>query len=178
MTEQHNSSRGYVQVYTGNGKGKTTAALGLALRAAGAEHRVFIAQFAKGRPSSERESLRRFHPQIVLKHYGLDHFIGSKPAKEDIAEAQRSLSESRQALTSAEYHVVILDEANVAVALGLFTIDDLLGLVDTRPERVELVITGRNAHPRLVEKADLVTRMEEVKHYYAKGATARPGIEQ
>ena len=178
LDKTHGLTRGYVQVYSGAGKGKTTAALGLALRAAGAGLRVFFAQFIKGRHYSEIEALERFSDRIVVRQYGRGRFIKGRPSPEDIAAARRGLAEAVEALASGEYDVVILDEANVAAFYELFSVDDLLALVDARPERVELVITGRNAPEKLVERADVVTEMTEVKHYYHQGVKARKGIEE
>ena len=170
--------RGYVQVYTGDGKGKTTAALGLALRAAGAGAKVFIAQFVKGRPTSELTALSRFPDLITIKQYGREHFIIGEPAPEDIEVAEEGLEEARQAIASGDYPLVILDEANVAVALELFSAEALLAVVNAKPEHVEIVITGRNADQRIVDRADLVTEMRQVKHYYKQGVTARSGIDK
>jgi cob(I)alamin adenosyltransferase len=169
--------RAYVQVYTGDGKGKTTAALGLALRAAGAGLRVFIAQFVKGMAYSELASLDRFADLVTVRQYGLCSFIRETPAPEDIAAAREGLREARAAVASGRYDVVILDEANIATHFGLFAVDDLLEVVDLAAGNVEIVITGRRADPRVLERADLVTEMREVKHYYAKGVAARRGIE-
>jgi len=170
--------RGYVQVYTGDGKGKTTAALGLALRAAGAGARVFIAQFAKGRQTAELAALQRFSDLITIKQYGREHFIMGEPAPEDIEAAQQGLQETQEAIASGEYPLVILDEANVAVGLGLFSAEVLLAIVNAKPEHVEIVITGRNAHRCIIDRADLVTEMRQVKHYHSKGVEARVGIEK
>jgi len=169
--------RGYVQVYTGTGKGKTTAALGLALRAAGGGLQVFFAQFVKGMKYSELVALERFSDLITLKQYGRASFIHDKPDEEDLRLAREGLKEVRQALGSGRYDLVVLDEANVAVHLDLFSVDELLELIDAKAEKVELVITGRCAHPRLIERADLVTEMREVKHYFAQGVRGRKGIE-
>ena len=169
--------RAYVQVYTGDGKGKTTAALGLALRAAGAGRRVFIAQFAKGMAYSELVSLARFADLITVRQYGLRCFIRDAPKPEDIAAAREGLREAREAVASGRFDVVILDEANIATHFGLFTAEELLEVVELAAGRVEIVITGRRADPRVIERADLVTEMREVKHYYAKGVMARRGIE-
>ena len=169
--------KGYVQVYTGDGKGKTTAALGLALRAAGAGLRVYIAQFVKGMPYSELESLRRFEDLITVKQYGRDCFIRNQPTEEDIRSARSGLEEVRGLLASGAYHVFILDEASIAVFYNLFSVEELVGLIRSRPEHVEIVVTGRKAHPRLLEIADLVTEMKEVKHYFTRGVEARAGIE-
>ena len=170
--------RGYVHVYTGNGKGKTTAALGLALRAAGAGLRVFFAQFVKGRPSSEDAALARYDDLITLARFGRGCFIRGKPAPADVAAARRGLEEAATALRAGDYDVVVLDEANTAVHCGLFSADDLLALVDSRPEGVEVVITGRKAHPKVRARADLLTEMRDVRHYLARGVKARAGIEE
>ena len=169
---------GYVQVYTGDGKGKTTAALGLALRAAGAGLKVLIAQFVKGRPCGELNAIARFSDLITLKQYGRECFIRHTPESEDIRAAREGLEEVRKLLISGEYNVVILDEANIAVHYGLCSVEDLLELIDSKPEDMELIITGRYADRKIVEKADLVTEMKEVKHYYRKGIKARKGIEE
>ncbi len=168
---------GYVQVYTGDGKGKTTAALGLAVRAAGAGLKIFIAQFAKGRKFSEHKALERFTDLITVKCYGRECFIREKPTPKDTAAAQEGLREAREAMLSGDYDMVILDEANIAAHLGLISVDELIELIDLRPPAVELVITGRRADKRVIEKADLVTEMAEVKHYYQRGVNARKGIE-
>ncbi len=170
--------RGRLQVYMGNGKGKTTAALGLALRAAGAGAKVFIAQFAKGRKTSELAALERLSDVITIRQYGRGSLIRGEPGPEDIEGARVGLEEAARIIASGEYPLVILDEANVAVHLGLFSADDLLAVIESRPEHVELVITGRCADPRVVDAADLVTEMREVKHYYNQGVPARKGIDK
>ncbi|MGC9318830.1 MAG: cob(I)yrinic acid a,c-diamide adenosyltransferase [Armatimonadota bacterium] len=170
-------NRGYVQVYTGEGKGKTTAALGLALRAAGAGLRVLIAQFVKGMHYSELDALQRFDDLIDVRQYGRACFIHGQPSAVDVQAARDGLAEVRQELLSARWDVVILDEANIATHFGLFSVDDLLTVIEERPEGVELVITGRRADPRVIEAADLVTEMRAVKHYYQQGVKARRGIE-
>ena len=169
--------KGYVQVYTGDGKGKTTAALGLALRAVGAGLNVFIGQFAKGMEYSEIKAIRERLPEITIRQYGLDCFIVNKPTNDDIAIARRGLTEVRNVIQSGKYDVIILDEANIAVHFGLFSIDDLLKIIALKPANLELIITGRKAHPDLVKAADLVTEMLEIKHYYQQGVQARQGIE-
>ena len=178
MTQEKTPWRnGYVQVYTGDGKGKTTAAFGLALRAAGAGLPVFIGQFVKGMKYSEIKAFERFSDLITVKQYGRGCFIYNEPKKEDIRVAEDGLEEIRKILISGTYKVVILDEASIATYFKLFSVDDLLQLIDSKPDDVELVITGRNADPRIVERADLVTEMREVKHYYTEGVEAREGIE-
>jgi cob(I)alamin adenosyltransferase len=169
---------GYVHVYTGDGKGKTTAALGLALRAAGAGWNVFFAQFLKGADSSELDALERFSDRIAVRRFGRTRFVQRNPDCADAECAQRGLVECKEALVSGDYALVILDEANVALALRLFPVEELLAIIDARPEHVELVITGRWAHHRIVNRADLVTDMREVKHYFRQGVLARTGIEK
>jgi len=170
--------KGYVQVYTGNGKGKTTAALGLALRAAGAGLRVFIAQFAKGGQYSELKALARFEDFITLRQFGAGCFISGKPMQADIDAARQGLAAVKKAVASGSYDVVILDEANIATFYNLITPDELLAVIEERPPEVELIITGRNAHEKIIARADLVTEMLDVKHYYTAGVQARDGIEQ
>jgi cob(I)alamin adenosyltransferase len=169
--------KGYVQVYTGDGKGKTTAALGLAMRAAGAGLRVFIAQFVKGMKYSELDAMARFSDLVTVRQYGRDCFIYKAPKGEDILAAREGLKQVREVISSGLYSLVILDEANIATYYNLFSVEEVLKLIDGKPDHVELVITGRNAHPKIMERADLVTEMCEVKHYYTKGVEARTGIE-
>ena len=170
--------KGYVQVYTGNGKGKNTAAIGLAIRSLGAGWRVFIAQFLKAGEYSEHKALAKFSDHLTIKTYGRNVFIKGKPEDEDIRLAQAAYEEIAEIVASGRYNLVILDEANVAVHYGLITVDQILDLVDRRAEGVELVITGRYAHPQLLDRADLVTEMREVKHYYQRGIKARRGVEK
>jgi len=170
--------KGYVQVYTGNGKGKTTAALGLALRAAGANMKVYIAQFVKGMKYSEINALAKLQDFITVKQYGRKGFIKRDPDEEDIQAAREGLHEVREIMCSGEYQMIILDEANIATSYNLFSVDELLDFIEAKPGGVELVITGRTADPRIIEKADLVTEMKEIKHYYQKGVKARKGIER
>jgi len=170
-------TKGYIQVYTGNGKGKTTAAFGLALRAAGAGKKVFIAQFVKGQEYSEIFAIREFLSPVTVKQYGLDCFIVSTPTQADIDIARKGLDEASAVIMSGEYDVVILDEANIAVFYNLFTPAELIDVLKYKPEAVEIIITGRYACPEIIEIADLVTEMKEVKHYYTQGVQARKGIE-
>ncbi len=171
------TTKGYVHVYTGDGKGKTTAALGLALRAAGAGLRVMIAQFVKGMHYSELDALKRFEDLISVRQYGRDCFIKQDPTPADIEAARRGLEEVKAEIASGRFDVVILDEANIATYFKLFSVEELLGLIRSKPEAVEVVITGRRADPRVIEAADLVTEMKEIKHYYQQGVQARKGIE-
>ncbi|MBW1990066.1 MAG: cob(I)yrinic acid a,c-diamide adenosyltransferase [Deltaproteobacteria bacterium] len=169
--------RGYVQVYTGDGKGKTTAALGLAVRAAGAGLSVYIAQFMKMGEYSEIKALSRFSDLITVEQHGLSGFVKT-PRPADVRAAQKGLAKAKEAMLSGDWDLVILEEANVAAWFGLFSVEDLLALVREKPEGVELVFTGRNAHPDLIEAADLVTEMKPVKHYWFQGVAARTGIEK
>ena len=176
----HNApdSLGYVHVYTGNGKGKTTAALGLALRATGAGLHVWIGQFVKGMEYSEIKALRRFGDMITVRQFGRGCFIRRQPDRADIEAGQCGFNETKTVITSGEYDVVILDEINIATHFHLLEVDDLCALIDARPPHVELILTGRCADKKVLEKADLVTEMHEVKHYFNKGVFARCGIER
>lgn len=169
--------KGYIQVYTGNGKGKTTAALGLALRAAGAGLKVFIVQFIKKQRCSEHASLARFKDSITLRQFGKGCILKRTAKPSDRKAAHTGLAEVRRAITSGDYDLVILDEANVAVHLHLITPEDLLTLMADKPGGMELVITGRHADEKVMAAADLVTEMKEIKHYRKKGVKARTGIE-
>lgn len=171
-------SKGYIQVYTGNGKGKTTAALGLALRAAGAGHKVFIAQFIKKKKCSEHNALERFKDLITIRQYGKGLILKREPTESDIKAAAMGLEDIRSIIQSGLYKVVILDEANVAIHCKLFAVDDFLTLLSEKPGNTELIITGRYADRKIIKKADLVTEMKEVKHYWKAGVKARVGIEK
>ena len=170
--------KGYVQIYTGKGKGKTTAALGLALRAAGAGLKVFIAQFIKMGEYSEIKALKRFADMITVEQFGKGRFIKGMPSSSDIESARKGLEKVKRILSSGQYQVVIMEEANVAAKLGLLSPQDLLKIMAEKPVNVELVITGRDADPMIIEHADLVTEMREIKHYFKKGVAARVGIEK
>lgn len=170
--------KGYVQVYTGNGKGKTTAAFGLALRAVGAGLRVYIAQFVKNLKYSEIKAVERLGDAVTLRQYGQGDFLNRKPDETDMRTAREGLKEVREVMLSGRYDVIILDEVNIATYYRLFSVEDLLAFMKARPDHVELVLTGRKADPRIVEAADLVTEMKEVKHYYRQGVNARVGIER
>jgi len=170
--------KGYIQVYTGDGKGKTTAALGLALRAAGAGMKVYIAQFIKSGDYSEIKALSRFADRITVQQFGTGRFIKGRPSPEDMAAAQQGLRAIRKAMTDDRYRVVIMEEGNVAAMCGLFPVEAILAIMSEKPGDVELVITGRGADARVMDKADLVTEMKAVKHYYQNGVMARIGIEK
>lgn len=178
MTEATQRQIGLVQVYTGDGKGKTTAALGLALRAAGNGMRVYIGQFLKGRRYGEQNAIERLAPDITLEQYGTSAWIHiDKVTPEQRAAALEGLERIREALTGGEYDMVIADEINVAVFFHLLTEEEVTQLIDARPAHVELVLTGRRAPDAILERADLVTEMREVRHPYQQGIPARPGCE-
>ncbi len=170
--------RGLVQLFTGDGKGKTSAALGVILRAAGHGLRVHLIYFMKGDyPYGERQSLKAL-PNVTASVFGHTHFVDPKsPKSEEVAEAKRGLDAARLALHSGDYDVVVLDEINVAVGWKLLEVDDVLELIHGRPERVELMLTGRYADPKLIAAADLVTEMVNIKHPYEKGILSRKGID-
>ena len=170
--------KGYVQVYTGDGKGKTTASLGLSLRAAGAGLRVYIAQFIKSGDYSEIKALKRFDDLITVEQFGLGRFIKGRPSDADIQAAAAGIEKLKQVFAERRHDVVIVEEGNTAAACGVFSVETLLDLIKIRPESVELVITGRGADPEVIAQADLVTEMQAVKHYYEQGVVARVGIEK
>lgn len=170
--------QGYVQVYTGNGKGKTTAAMGQALRAVGAGWKVFIAQFVKGMHYSELDSLSRYSDLIQMKQFGRDCFIHGNPTQEDCDLACGALEEVREIARSGEYQMVILDEIFIAIFYNLVDLQDVLSLIRERHPSVELILTGRKAPEEILNIADLITEMTEVKHFYQQGVQARAGIEK
>lgn len=170
--------KGLVQVYTGNGKGKTSAAFGLALRAAGRGLKVYIIQFIKGGFDYGELYVIEKIPNITLKAFGRGKFVTAKPPdNEDVKLAKEALKLANGIVKSGEYDVIILDEVNVALSLGLIGLEEVLTLIETRPVHVELVLTGRSVPGEIVKVADLVTEMKEVKHPYSKGLPARKGIE-
>jgi cob(I)alamin adenosyltransferase len=174
----HSIDKGYIHIYTGDGKGKTTAALGLALRAAGAGLRVYIAQFLKKGDYSEIKALARFSDLITLEQFGRGRFIKGKPQAEDIAAAARGLQHIKAVMAAGKHQLIVLDEANVAVSCGLLTASELLGIMDLKPQGTELVITGRGARPEILARADLVSEIKSLKHYFQNGVQARIGIEK
>jgi len=167
--------KGYVQVYTGDGKGKTTAAFGLAFRCAGAGGKVFIGQFLKGRDSSER--IPAESAGIEVKNFGGIGFITGEPSESDIKAANEAFNVCSEKVLSGIYDLVVIDEINVAVDLGLINLADVLALIREKPEQIELVLTGRNAKDELIEAADLCTEMKKIKHYYDADVPARFGVE-
>ena len=170
--------KGYVQVYTGDGKGKTTAALGLALRAAGGGLRVYIGQFMKAGEYSELKSLRRFKDAIKIEQFGRRRFIGQKLLGKDKLLAQEGLERIKKIIHDGKYDLVIMDEINLALSYGLLSEEEVTGIIKNRPKTQEIVLTGRNAPRGIMELADLVTEMKELKHYFSKGVKARAGIEK
>ena len=169
--------KGYIQVYTGNGKGKTTAALGLALRALCAGKKVFMLQFLKGMPYSELKA-QELLEGLTIEQHGGQCFVGKDPSPEDYRLAEQGLGRLEEVLSSRAHDVVIADELNVALSLGLLKTEDVLPVLKRRGEGTELVITGRYAPGEIIDLADLVTVMTEVKHYYHRGVEARTGIEK
>jgi cob(I)alamin adenosyltransferase len=169
---------GCVQVYTGNGKGKTTAALGLALRAVGRGLKVCIFQFIKGGGLyGEHLAAEKLAPLLTIIQSGRPGWVNTKDISEDRRVAQEALSRAEEMLTSAEFDLFICDEINGAVGFGLIDVEQVLELISRKPEKTELVLTGRNVHQRVIDAADLVTEMREIKHYYKTGVPARTGIE-
>ncbi len=168
--------KGYVQVYTGNGKGKTTAALGLSVRAAGAGLKVSFVQFVKGQYTSEIESLEKLG--IEFHQGGKPEFIVGNPTKEDVQAAMKTFEFAREKATNGDYDVVILDEINIAIYLGLIEESEVLKLIDEKDAGTELILTGRYATEKIMARADLVTEMKEIKHYFNAGVEERIGIER
>ena len=171
------TNKGLFHIYTGNGKGKTTVPLGLALHAVGARKKVLFIQFLKQAKQSEHASLKRFSDQITFFCYGTGEFIGTKTTKQHSEVVRKGLQNTVQLIAQCKYDLVILDEVIVALHYNLFSLEELLDVVRNRPLHTEMVLTGRNATPILMEYADLVTEMVEVKHYFHKGIPARKGIE-
>jgi cob(I)alamin adenosyltransferase len=171
---------GYIQVYTGNGKGKTTAALGLALRAAGHGMKTYFGQFLKGQHYGELDAAAKLSPFLRIERFGREGFlhITDGPDDEDIRRGREGLRKCRAAMLSGNYRIVVLDEVNTAILLKVLTVEDVLGFLDERPEDVEIILTGRGAPRALIDRADLVTEMREIKHYFDKGVKAREGIEK
>jgi cob(I)alamin adenosyltransferase len=179
MKRDRGKSKGMIQVYTGTGKGKTTAALGLAMRALGHGFKVYVIQFMKGNIRyGEVEIARQLSPNLVIKQMGRETFVDrNNPDKMDIELAQKAFQLAKEVIAEGMYDIVILDEINVAVDYGLISLEVLLNLLAAKPTHVELIITGRDAKREVIEKADLVTEMVEVKHYHKEGIHSREGIE-
>lgn len=169
--------KGYIQIYTGSGKGKTTAAIGLAIRAAGAGLRVYIIQFLKKSKCSEYQILKRIK-NIKVKSFGSGCFIYNKAKKNDFVAAQKALKSAKKIIFENRCDVCILDELFSALYFKMIDENDILDLLKSKPETMEIIITGRNATKKILRIADLVTEMKEVKHYFNNGVKARVGIEK
>ena len=180
VTNMPESFKGLIQIYTGDGKGKTTAALGLALRAAGRGLLVYFGQFLKGRQTGEIIAAERLFPFLNIAQFGRKGFVVVEEgrAEEDASLARAGLEACRKAMLSGLYSLVVLDEVCVAVELGLLAEKDVLDFLDAKPEGVEIVLTGRGATPALLARAGLVTEMKALKHYADEGIRARMGIEK
>ena len=170
--------RGLVQIFTGDGKGKTSAAIGAVIRALGHGLRVYIAYFMKGDyPYGERNILSQL-PNVTMDSFGSRGFVDPANIKpEEKGQAKKALAAAREAMLSGGYDLVVLDEVNLAVAWNLVELDEVLRLIDDKPQNVELILTGRRADSKLVQSADLVTEMLKIKHPYDEGVVAREGIE-
>jgi cob(I)alamin adenosyltransferase len=178
--EVSNLGRGYTHIYTGDGKGKTTASFGLALRAVGNGLKVLVIQFIKGpEMTGERSAARHLAPGLEVRPMGRDGLLHPGDLlDEDRTLATMALEEAVREMAGLGWDMLILDEINTACALGLLLVEDLLQLMDQKPDGMELVMTGRGAPEEVIQKADLVTEMREIKHYYAKGVKAREGVEK
>lgn len=171
-------SRGLVMVYTGDGKGKTTAAMGQALRALGHSRKVFVVQFMKGKKYGEVLCAEKYLPDLTMCRCGLDSFVmKDNPAPVDIELARQGLKLAKEAISSGAYGMVILDEVNVALEFKLIPLDEVLEIIRSKPNEVDLILTGRYAPPEIIEIADMVSEVKEIKHHYAKGVKERAGIE-
>jgi len=169
---------GLIMVYTGNGKGKTTAALGLAMRAMGHGKKVYFLQFMKGSKNYGEVRLASSLPLLTLIQSGLETFvIKGSPSEEDLRLARQGLDAAKEAVMSGEYELVVLDEINVALDYNLIPLDEVLDLLRNKPVSLDLVLTGRYVPPQVLERADLISEVQEVKHHYSSGVQAREGIE-
>lgn len=177
------AKHGYIQVYTGDGKGKTTASLGLAMRALGRSWRVLIIMFTKGGDDyGELISFRNLSPEIsknlTIVQAGLDRIVyANNKNQDDAKEIQKGWDFAKQAIKNDDYNLIILDEANIAIDLGLIDLGEMLEVLKNKPDDMEIVLTGRNANPKIVEIAHLVSKITPIKHYWDKGIQARKGIE-
>lgn len=172
-------NRGFVQIYTGNGKGKTTAAIGQAVRAAGRGFKTYFLMLMKEFPYSEVNALSSLKDFVTIEQVGKDDYVYRKelPPQEEIDKAKLALEKAKKKMLCGEYDIIVLDEVLVATYFQLISVDDILPLINEKPFEVELILTGRYCLKELIDKADLVTEMKEVKHYYEKGILARRGIE-
>lgn len=172
-------NKGFIQVYTGNGKGKTTAAVGQAVRAAGYGLKTYIAQFMKEYSYSELNSLKCLNEWITIEQFCGDDFVYRKklPGKEELTKAKKGLQTAIKNMLGGEYDLIILDESIVAIYFKLIKLEEIIRIIKQKPKNVELILTGRYCPQELVDLADLVTEMKEVKHYYQEGIKSRRGIE-
>jgi cob(I)alamin adenosyltransferase len=171
--------KGFVQIYTGNGKGKTTAAIGLAVRAAGKGLKTFMIQFMKEYPYSELTSLKKLSDFIEIEQCCKDDFVLQKelPSIEEIEKAKNGLLNAKFKMKSGNYDLIILDEALVSIYFKLFSVEEIVDFIKCKPDKVELILTGRYCPEEIINCADLVTEMKEVKHYYQKNILSRKGID-
>lgn len=171
--------KGFIQIYTGNGKGKTTAAIGQAVRAAGHGLKTYIAQFMKEYPYNEINSLKYLNEWITIEQFAGDDFVYRKelPNKIEMDKARRGLESAKAKMLSGKFDLIILDEICVSIHFGLFNDEEILTFIKMKPEKAELILTGRYCPDKLLEVADLVTEMKVIKHYYLNGILARKGIE-
>jgi cob(I)alamin adenosyltransferase len=170
--------KGLVMVLTGNGKGKTTSALGQAIRAIGHGFKVYMIQFMKGRKYGEIIAAEKYLPDFTVENFGLDSFVmKDNPAPVDIELAQKGLERARELIMSEGYDMIILDEINVALDFKLISLDETLELIKNKPPKLNLILTGRNVPPEIAEIADMVSEVKEIKHHYAAGIKDRAGIE-
>jgi cob(I)alamin adenosyltransferase len=171
-------AKGLVIVITGNGKGKTTASFGQALRAIGQGYKVFVVQFMKGRKYGEFKAAKKYLPDITIRLSGLDSFVmRNNPAAIDIELAHKGLKSAEQAIHSGKYNMIILDEINVALDFKLIDLNDVIELIKNKPVGLDLILTGRYAPPQIIKLADTVSEIREIKHHYNAGIKDRAGIE-
>jgi len=173
--------KGLIQIYTGNGKGKTTAAFGLAMRAAGRGLKTYFAQFMKLGDYGEVLAAERYlSTMLQVEQFGLPgfHHSGGSISEEERLAARKGLQAVKDALSSGQYNLVVLDEVNTLLWFGIVELSEILEIIDQRPRDVELVLTGRYAPQEVLDRADLVSEMKEIKHYYAAGVMARDGVER
>lgn len=175
---ENSPRKGLVEVFTGNGRGKTSAAMGVVLRALGHDLKICIIFFMKGKfPYGEQKTLAKF-PNVNFTVFGSLDFVDPRNVREeDKKEARKALQAGREAMLSGKYDLVVLDEINVAAAWGLIGVEDIIKLIEDKPEQVELILTGRYADPRIVKQADLVTEMVAIKHPFDEGVKARAGLD-
>lgn len=172
----NNSEKGYIHIYTGDGKGKTTAAFGVALRTLLSDKKVFVGQFVKSMKYTET-NIMKWSENIEIEQFGCGCLLQRDKSKKDIIEAKKGMKRCKEIFEKDEYDLVILDEIMIAIALGLLNIEEVEDLINKKPYRTEIILTGRNAPEELIRKADLVTEMKCIKHYYDQGVLSRKGID-